>query len=136
MLLLYHYRLYDRYSVCVLYRSPHICYFKFSPSLSYLVILGFPTTYTQILSIHYTILTYSNKHDNGGGSSRWRCGEQSSVLLYYYRIIFVCCIGALIIHILNSLHHEVVRWSSKISSNHRILYKLHTNTLSLHYTTL
>ena len=58
----------------------------------------------------------------------WCGGERSSVLLYYYRIIYVCCIGALIFYILNSLHHEVVRSNTCISSNHRILYNTHTHT--------
>ena len=46
----------------------------------------------------------SGSGSGSGDSSRWKSGEQSSVLSYYYRIIFVCCIGALIIKTLNSLH--------------------------------
>ena len=48
----------------------------------------------------------------------------------------MCCIGALIILILNSLHHEVVRDNSFVSSNSRIpttYIQIHT---TLHYTTL
>ena len=47
--------------ICVLYRSPHISNFKFSPSISgkiypseYLVIIGSSTTHTSLLHYHYT----------------------------------------------------------------------------------
>ena len=52
----------------------------------------------------------------------------------------MCCIGALIIMNLNSLHHEVVGNKSILSCNPRNLYNTHTfiytHTLQVHYTTL
>ena len=48
----------------------------------------------------------------------------------------MCCIGALIIIILNSLHHEVVGNLSIVSSNPQILYNTHYITTTLYYTYL
>ena len=57
------------------------------------------------------------------------------ILLQDYSIC-VCCIGALIIRILNSLHHEVVGSYYGISSNPRIPYNTLIYIISLHYTIL
>ena len=70
--------------------------------------------------------TCSNSNGGSGGS----VVSKAQYYCYYYIIllqdsIYVCCIGALIIHILNSLHQEVVRYIKVFSSNHRILYNIY-----------
>ena len=90
----------------------------------------------KILTLTRKIWIIPHGYSCSGGSGRGRCGEQSSVLLYYYRIVYICCIGALIILILNSLHHEVVRCISLVSSNPPIPIQTQTLQVQLHYTTI
>ena len=49
------------------------------------------------------------------------------MLVYYIVLVlvYVCCIGALIVPILNSRHHEVVGNMFNKSGNHRIPYNTH-----------
>ena len=119
--------------------NTHTQHYNYTTTTLQLHYNTYPSTKASLVNPNRHVLTLPKMSCSGSSSGGGGGGGSMILYWYYIDIVYVCCLGVLIIQFLNSLHHEVVRTMLFISSNPRIPYNINTQThihTTLHYTTV